>query len=230
MDMPYNLQTLPAEALDILRYYGQLEADSAHTDAIIDSTGLSDRSFGKGIRRLVTKNYLVMSADQVYRLSDSGRRVVEELRSYEGSSQSSTPARSTAEARFLRRRLVLVAPRALPVDQPVEVTLGFEEADTAEYLNAPANMLLRLAVINGEPHRPSETTLALTNEAMHQPFEVSAGHFTAARLRVEVCQARDDSDDFEFCGGMYVDLPIKAGADESTVAAYGIDVILKEEA
>ncbi len=230
MDMPYNLQTLPAEAIDILRYYSQIEADSAHADAIIDSTGLSDRSFGKGIRRLVTKNYLFMSADQVYRLSDGGRRVVEELKSFEGSTPRATQTRTALEARFLRRRLVLVAPRVLPADQPVEVTLGFEEANDAEYLNAPVNMLLRISVVNGEPRRPREATVMLTNRHTEQPFEINAGRFTEARLRVEVCQARDDGDDFDFCGGMYVDLPVSAEQGDQPLTAYGVDVILKEEA
>ena len=69
----------------------------------------------------------------------------------------------------------------------------------------------------------------LTNHSAQQSFEVNAGRFTAARLRVEVCQARDDSDEFEFCGGMYVDLPVSAKADGAPMAAYGVDVILKEE-
>jgi predicted transcriptional regulator len=226
MEMPYSLQTLPPEAVDILRYYAQLNADSAHSDSIVEGAGLTDRGFGKGIRRLVTKNYVVMSSDQVYRLTDGGRRVVEELKSFEGD----TPASSArSEARFLRRHLVLVAPTTLPAGESVEIALGFEEADDEEYLNAPANMLIRLALVNGEPKHAREASFMLTNRQMQQSFEITAGRFTEARVRVEVCQYRDDGDDFDFCGGLYVDLPVSVENTPHVLAAYGVDVILKEE-
>jgi hypothetical protein len=227
MEMPYNLQTLPSEAIDILRYYANLGADSAHADAIVEGTGLTERGFGKGIRRLVTKSYIFMSSDQVYRLTDSGRRVLDEVRSYSGDAEPRPSAPS--EARFVRRRLVLVAPRALPAGLAVGIALGFDEADEHEYLNAPANMLLRLSVINGEPQRPLETPFMLTNRHMQKSFQITAGNFTTARIRVEVCQYRDDGDEFDFCGGMYVDLPVSAGETDRYSNAYGVDVILKEE-
>ena len=226
MDMPYSLQTLPPEAIDILRYYTRLNADSAHSDSIVEGAGLTDRGFGKGIRRLVTKNYVVMSSDQVYRVTDQGRRVIAELKAFDGD----TPQKNAkSEARFVRRHLVLVTPRVLPASESVEIALGFEEANDEEYLNAPANMLIRLAVINGEPHRPREASFMLTNRRMQQSFEITAGRFTQARVRVEVCQYRDDGDDFDFCGGLYVDLPVSLDNSPQAPAAYGVDVILKEE-
>ncbi len=225
-DMPYSLQTLPDEAIDILRYYATLDGDSAHADSIVEGTGLSDRGFGKGIRRLVTKNYLVMSSDQVYRLTDPGRRVIEGLQSSGDEVERPT---TRSEARFLRRRLVIVAPRTLPADQEVEIALGFEEADEDEYLNAPANMLVRLSVINGEPSRPLEQPFTLGNRSQQQSFQVTAGHYSAARIRVEVCQYRDDGDEFDFCGGLYVDLPVTTDEGSGEPAAYGGDVIVKEE-
>jgi predicted transcriptional regulator len=225
-DMPYSLQTLPDEAIDILRYYATLDGDSAHADAIVEGAGLSDRGFGKGIRRLVTKNYLVMSSDQVYRLTDPGRRVIEELQSSGGDLKRPT---TQSEPRFLRRRLVIIAPRTLPADQEVEIALGFEEADEDEYLNVPANMLVRLTVVNGEPSRPLEAPFTLGNRAQQQSFQVTAGHYSAARIRVEICQYRDDGAEVDFCGGLYVDLPVTMGEGSHEPAAYGGDVIVKEE-
>ena len=226
-NMPYSLQTLPPEAVDILRYYAQNNVDLAHTDSIIDGSGLSERGFGKGIRRLVTKNYVGMSSDQVYRLTDAGRRVIEELKASGGDMPTTAAAR--AEARFVRRRLVLVAPSKLTPNQPAEVVLGFEEANDDESLNAPANLLFRLSVTNGEPHIPQAASVMLTNRQMQKKFEISAGNYTAARVRIEVCQYQDDGEEFDFCGGMYVDLPVSAQAGSAGWAAYGVDVILKEE-
>ena len=226
MDLPYSLQTLPEEAVDILRYYTTLNADSAHADSIVDGTGLSDRGFGKGIRRLVTKNYVVMSSDQVYRLTEQGKRVVAELKTFDG---DASKAPTHAEARYVRRRLVLITPRSLPASQPATVVIGFEEAADEETLNAPVNLLFRLSVINGEPQRPREASFMLTNRHAQHPFEITAGRFTAARVRIEVLQYRDDGDEFDFCGGLYVDLPVSAEAGSPSPAAWGVDVILKEE-
>jgi predicted transcriptional regulator len=225
-DMPYSLQTLPPEAVDILRYYAESGVESAHSDAIVDGSGLSERGFGKGIRRLVTKNYVAMSTDQVYRLTDAGRRVIEELKAT-GSDLGRTTGQK--EARFVRRHLVLVAPGTLTAEQPTELTLGFADAEDDEYLNAPASLLLRLSLVNGEPHLPRAAAVTLTNRQMQQKFEVSAGRYTNARVRIEVCQYQNDGDDFDFCGGMYVDLPVSADAKDTALAAYGVDVILKEE-
>ncbi len=224
MDLPYSLQTLPSEAVDILRYYATLNADSAHADSIVDGTGLSDRGFGKGIRRLVTKNYVVMSSDQVYRLTEHGKRIVGELKA-----GGADRASARSEARFVRRRLVLVAPNPLSAGQTSVVVLGFEEADDDETLNAPVNLMFRMSMLNGEPRRPREASFLLTNRYTQQAFEITAGRFTTARVRVEVLQYRDEGDDFDFCGGMYVDLPVSLETDHPASAAFGADIILKEE-
>jgi predicted transcriptional regulator len=226
MDLPYSLQTLPPEAVDILRFYAGIDGESAHADSIVDGAGLSERGFGKGIRRLVTKNYVAMSSDQVYRLTDAGKRVVEELKSYDGDAPQSQSRRR--EPLFLRRRVVLVTPRILTADMPVEVVLGFEDADDDEALNEPVTMLVRLSMVNGEPRRPKESSFTLGNRKLQQAFEINAGHFTRARVRVEVCQFHDDGDDFDFCGGLYVDLPVSLDASVDAKVAHGVDVILKE--
>ncbi len=225
-EMPYSLQTLPTEAIDILRYYASVSADIAHADDIVEGAGLSERGFGKGIRRLVTKNYIAMSSDQVYRLTDAGKRVIGELREFD-EVVPRTPPRS--EPRFVRRHLVLITPGLLPVEQSVQIALGFDDASDEEYLLAPANVLLRLTVLNGEPQRAKETTFMLTNRWIEQKFEVTAARFTKARVRVEVCQLREDSDEVDFCGGLYVDLPVSTADEAGAPVAYGADVILKEE-
>lgn len=225
-DMPYSLQTLPTEALDVLRYYASANADIAQADDIIEGAGLTERGFGKGIRRLVTKNYVAMSSDQVYRLTDAGKRVVDELREYDEVAPR-TPLRP--EPRFVRRHLVLITPKMLPVEQTVQIALGFDDASDDEYLLAPANVLLRLTMLNGEPKRAKESTFVLTNRFIEQKFEITAARFVKARVRVEVCQLREDSDEVDFCGGLYVDLPVSTADGAAAPVAYGADVILKEE-
>jgi hypothetical protein len=235
MDMPYHLRTLPPEALDILRFYRRLNARSAHADDIIDGADLSDRGFGKAIRRLVTKNYLVMDGDQVYRLSDMGQRAVEELGSYdlnpsEASAESSEEDEEMVgyEPRQIRRHLVLVAPRMLRAGQPTNVYVGFDDADDDEILFSPLEVILRLNVLHGEPADATETSLVVENRAVHQTFEVTAGSYQQARIRVEVCQFNEELLDFDGCGGLYADLPVGDDGIDTSLAAYGADLELRE--
>jgi hypothetical protein len=86
-----------------------------------------------------------------------------------------------------------------------------------------------MSVLNGEPRRPREASFMLTNRHTQHPFEITAGRYTQIRVRVEVLQYRDEGDDFDFCGGLYVDLPVSTDDGNRAANAYGVDVILKEE-
>lgn len=233
MDMSYHLRTLPPEALDILRFYRGLNTRSAHADDIIEGADLSDRGFGKAIRRLVTKNYLVMDGDQIYRLSDMGQRAVEELGSYDlNPSEEASEYQSVEmsdEPRFVKRHMVLVAPRMLRAGQPTNVFVGFDDAEDDEILFSPLEIILRLNVLHGEPQEATETSLVLENRAVHQTFEVTAGNYQQARIRVEVCQFQDDLLDPNACGGLYADLPVGVGDFDTTLTAFSAELELREE-
>lgn len=234
MDMPHYLRTLPPEALNILRYFHTLDAPSAHADEIIEGAGLSDRGFGKAIRRLVTKNYLVMDGEQVYRLSDMGKRVVAELGDYDENAPEESEAlddsmTTPAEPRFVTRHVVLVTPHTLRSGQPTNVFVGFDDADDDEIVSAPFEVILRLTMVHGEPDATVETSLVLENRAAHQVFEVTAGNYTKARVRVQICQLQDGELEPDACGGLYADLPVGVGDVDNTLTAFGTDLLLREE-
>jgi hypothetical protein len=220
MEMPFHLRTLPPEALDIIRFYSGSGTNVASVDDICEGTGLSDRGFGKAIRRLVTKGYVIMDGDHRYRLSDQGARAVEEL----VASDVNAPDDDEAEAvdagrRLVGRRLFMALPRALVAGQEVHVYVGFPEAEDDEMIHGQVNLLIRLSVLNGEPARARETPFLLGNNATRHVFEVTAGHFTKARLRLHAYQIDDDEpDEVHFAGGMYVDVDVKP--DSSGGLAY----------
>src|SRR3982751_2538155 len=113
MDLPFHLKALPPEALDVLRYFGKLNDPVAHAMKITDEVGLSDRTFGKVIRRLVTKGYLQMDGDQAYRLSESGQDAVDELLEYDAEFPADKAARQAPVEEKVSRKLVLVVPKTL---------------------------------------------------------------------------------------------------------------------
>lgn len=227
MDLPFHLRALPPEALDVLRFFGGLEESVAHATHIMNEVGLSERAFGKVVRRLVTKGYLQMGGDQVYRLTDFGASSVQELAAYE---DEAPPAPSSAvpmvAERQIFRRLVLVTPHPLMAETPAEVQIGFNRA-AGEFPSA-VEMVVRLSLVNGEPARPQEKSYNLTGATTYQTFQVTPGRFNQLRLRLQAYQLGPNPDDIAVAGGMYVDVPVvaRASATGNDQAAYGADVLI----
>lgn len=223
MEMPYYLKTLPPEALEIIRFYASLNEPFAYADEITARSGLSDRGFGKAIRRLVTKGFVAMDGDQRYRLTERGARAVEELTEYDALSPLPGSGYDVENGQTVYRRLVMIVPQPMIAGQEAEVMVGFHPADEAMWLDAPADLLLRLSILNGEPARALEAPLVLGNSAARHPFRVIAGKFTQARLRLQVYQIGSDPDEVLSAGGMYVDVDVIPGGrgGQPPLAAFG---------
>jgi predicted transcriptional regulator len=224
VELPFHLKTLPPEALDVIRYFTVVgSTETADVDAICEGTGLSERGFSKAIKRLVTKGYAQMESGRVYRLTDQGVRASEELSEYDANAPEEDDTGS-GYATF-SRRLLLAVPRSLVANQPTNVYVGFEAAADDESLANPAEIVVRLAIVNGEPKAPQDEIFALEDEPAHAVFAVTAGDHTKARLRLNVFQLGPNPDDINPAGGMYIDLDIvKTAADNGTLVAYATNV------
>jgi hypothetical protein len=231
MDLPFHLKALPPEALDVLRYYGTLNEPVAHAVVIGDEVGLSDRTFGKVIRRLVTKGYLQMDGDQAYRLSESGQDAVEELLSFDATFPAEKNARKAPVAEKVSRRMVLVTPRPLRSGEAANIFVGFEAAEPEQTLDAAADVVIRLSLMNAEPSRPQESSLELENASTHRTFTVTAGSYNKARIKVQAFQLGPNPDDIVVAGGMYVDVDVVAASGPGTpsLAAYKADVTFTKQ-
>lgn len=229
MELPYHLKALPPEALDVLRYFSGLDSPIAHSGEITTSVGLSDRTFGKVIRRLVTKGYLQMDGDQAYRLSDQGQNAVEELTAFDESEPEDKPKREVI-VEELTRHMLLAAPRKLVAGQESQVYIGFHAASDDNQLSEEGLVVVRLSIINGEPTRPQELAFQLENEPTYQGFAVTPGLYKCLRIRANVFQLGPNPDDITVVGGMYVDLDVAAQADDdlNQLVAYGADITLTQ--
>jgi predicted transcriptional regulator len=226
MELPFHLKTLPPEALDVIRFFGTLDVPVADVDTIYTGVGLSERSFGKVIRRLVTKGYVQMDGAQTYRLTEQGQRAVEDLETYDESAPEEEASSSNAATTQVKRRLVVALPRTLVAGKTAKVLVGFNPASGGQSLPEPTDMVLRLSVLNGEPSRPKETSLQLDDESAQQSFDITPGNYTKARIKVQVFQLGPNPDDISVAGGLYVDANVVAdakGADDR-LTAYGADV------
>lgn len=231
MDLPFHLKALPPEALDVLRYFGKLNEPVAHAVVIGDEVGLSDRTFGKVIRRLVTKGYLQMDGDQAYRLSDSGQEAVEELLAYDAEFPAEKAVRKAPVAEKVTRQMVLVAPRKLQSGTGANIIVGFEPAKPQQGLDEAADVVIRLSVVNAEPTRPQESSLGLENTSAYRTFTITPGSFNKARIKVQAFQLGPNPDDISVAGGMYVDVDVvaAAGGEEKVFAAYRTDLTLTKQ-
>jgi predicted transcriptional regulator len=226
MELPFHLKTLPPEALDVIRFFGTLDVPVADVETIYSGVGLSERSFGKVIRRLVTKGYVQMDGAQTYRLTDQGRRAVEELTTYDEAAPDEEDGAAEATVTTVKRRLVVALPRTLVAGKTAKVHIGFNPASGGQSLPEPSDMVLRLSVVNGEPSRPKEQSLQLADDAAQQTFDVTPGSYTKARIKVQVFQLGPNPDDIAVAGGLYVDADVVAEAKgvDDRLAAYGADV------
>ena len=229
MDLPFHLKALLPEALDVLRYFGTLNDPVAQAMKITDEVGLSDRTFGKVIRRLVTKGYLQMDGDQAYRLSESGQDAVDELLEYDAEFPADKVARKAPVEEKVIRKLVLVVPKTLRSGAATTFHLGFNPADETETLEDMAEVVVRVSLVNAEPTRPQEATINVQNKAVHKSFTITAGTLNKARVKVQAFQLGPNPDDIAVAGGMYVDLDVTGNAVNASMAAYTTDISITKQ-
>jgi hypothetical protein len=229
VELPFHLRALPPEALDVLRFFGTLNDPLAYSDEIMEGVRLSERMFGKVIRRLVTKGYLAMDGDQAYRLSDEGQESVLVLREYDAAAPVSSGPAKRGPNKKVARRMVIVMPRTLRASQSAEVTIGFHPAAAGQSLGQSAEVVVRVSLINAQPQRPQDVVFHLSDSAGQQTITIIPDAINKLRLKAQAFQLGPNPDDIQVAGGMYVDVPVlPAGTPPDEDAAYGTPVTLAE--
>lgn len=196
MSIPPDLQRLPPQALDVLRFLAAREEGTASADAIMGGVGLSAIGLGKGLRRLVTVRYVVMTAPGIYALTVLGQEVAQALR----------PAEA-APAPGYARRLSVFAPCELAVGAPALLRAGFDPPDRGQPpFGEAVPVILRLRAPDCDIS-PAEQPVTIPPDAPGGPvrFRVTPLQEGTLRLRLEVLAA--DGDEMSGpAGGIYFDL------------------------
>jgi hypothetical protein len=229
MSLPFNLQKLPPEALDVLRYMGKT-ATSATTDQLEDGTGIAARTIGKAIRRLVNYDYISLGVDGGYQLTSDGQIAVKQIAEYDAET-GNAPAVAKTEFK-VQRRLTVVMPRSLVAGKSTDLYIGVNPpaVDDQSKLPGTAHIELKLSAVGG--------TLSSGNVALDIPPDkaaapskisltpVQAGK--AIRVRIDAFQAFE-FDSMEPLGGMYFDVQVTTQPVEkdATRRAVGMDVALR---
>lgn len=214
MSVPPELQRLPPQALDVLRYLAACEDGSASADAIMAGAGLSTIGLGKGIRRLVTGRYVAMTAPGTYTLTSLGREAAEAL-------LPADPAPVPGQA----RRLSVFTPCELAAGSTALLRAGFDPPDRDQPLPTEAvPVILRLHAPDCDIS-PAEQPVTIPPDAPGGPvrFRVTPHQQGTLRLRLEVLPA-GGAEPPRPAGGIYFDLgvapfPTPACAQFQTLAA-----------
>ncbi|MEO0562834.1 MAG: hypothetical protein AAF125_12050 [Chloroflexota bacterium] len=224
-ELPFELQKLPPSALDVLRYFGENGNEPSGEDTLVDATGLSNRSLGKAIKRLVTRKFAEMDINRHYTLTDKGKQLMQELLAYDAenggaSSQSSSSTPAPARTEPVERRFSVVVPNPFTANETVTVYVGLEDG----LPSGDTELVLQLSALNADLPS-SRVSLPVKQGPAYASFQVTPGEFTQMRLRMELLQPDKFSGDIHNLGGMHVDADVSNNAGEAGgLSAYGTDV------
>lgn len=218
--------TSPRSALDIIRFLGARPDHLALSFDIIDGLDITERSFKKAIRRLVTTGYVNMVADQEYRLTDQGVYAAEELAEYDRQSPAETDETPVGK---IDRRLLLALPRMLVANQTTHLLLGLHP-DQQKRLSQSVDMVLRVTAINARLGDRGDVMLKLDNQAVQEAIPIRAGRQSQVRVRVQAFQLAPNGEDINHCGGMYIDVDVTGRGGETGLVAYGTNIYLDDPA
>ncbi len=226
MELPYELKILPPQAFDVLLFLNQQEHGQADAITICEGAGLSDRAFGKAIRRLVTRNYLSMDMAGEYHLTPEGRKASQIIAQVKAE-ETGQPNASAQGPETVPRRLTAVVPQTLGVGSPAQLYVGVD-APQGPGLKEATALVLRLEGVNCAV-APPEHTLEVPSDGAAVPatFTLTAARAGQVRVRVRAYQLVN-LDQVEDVGGMYFD----ARADDTHSAelqAIGINLDLYNE-
>lgn len=214
-----KLQALKG-ALDIVRYLAE-RSTPADAETICDDLDMSDRRFGKAIKRLVTTGYVQMNNDYEYHMTDKGRRAANEVAEYDAAGGST----DTFGENKVVRRLLLALPRELTAGQSTDMHIGFEY-DPSRGLATPADIVLRISAIHALLSGGGDEMLKLNNDSKTQIVQLTPEMYTQVRVKVQVFQLAPNGEDITMCGGMYVDIDVASNGGQDSLVAYATQIAL----
>lgn len=213
MALEHELSNLPEHSIMILKFMAQ------HPNGIRDAdiqagTRLSENTFGKSLRHLVTRRFLSMNpSSRSYNLTAKGSHAIEIL---------ATGAIDNMGSQAGQRNIVLfdlcaIIPSRLAPDEASELLLGVHPAGP-DVPAQPTDLYLRLTTDDAEI-LPDETILGINPEQASNstPLMITPNSgLVAVRIYIEVYQLFEIEEP-AMAGGMYFD--VQVGQDTGQVRA-----------
>lgn len=234
MSLPFNLQKLPPECLDMIRYMARRGTPATTADMEADS-GMSARLIGKAIRRLVNGDYIDVKGG-IYNLTDDGHMAADLIAEHDRDGGNKTV--QTSDAVRTARKLAIVGPRTYRpgVSNTFTVIANPPDSTTSSSPTSATEVVLRLNATGGSLDT-STVTLQVPPNAASLPakFNVTPAPGTpGVRIRVDAYQHLD-LDRVEKLDAIYFDAPVardtgsvpdSTNAPNTGLRAVGMEVLL----
>ena len=233
MPLSFNLQKLPPEALDVLRYLGKTPGPATF-DTLGQGTGLSARLIGKAIRRLVNYDYVHVTNAIAYELTSDGNVAVQQIAQFDAENANAGDQKAQAPS-GTPRHLTVVLPRALNAGRATDVYFGVNAPDgSGSKLPGTVHVELKISAVNGTVSA-GNVSLDIPPDKASAPGKIAltpASGNKIVRVRVDAFQSYE-FDSMESLGGMYFDVQIAPEPGKQPTApgaasrAVGMDLLLK---
>ncbi len=220
MTLQHELSTLPDQALTVLMYMSQDPTGSSDVAQMKAGTGLTDRSLGKALKRLVTRHFLSMNASRFYSLTPKGTQALEMM----GSGIIDTSLADNSQ-KIIDYDLCAVIPAQVPASTHTAWMIGLNPIETASPKQS-ADIYLRITAYEGYVS-PSEFTLRLSAEQPIVSTQVQlmpVEGYQQLRIQVETYQMFE-LDEPRWAGGMYFDITVGSDTGPMRAIHIPIDVI-----
>ena len=212
-----KLETLRG-AFDIIRYLSEDDTPAVAED-ICDDLDMSDRRFGKAIKRLVTRSYVQMNSDYAYFLTQRGIDAAEELAAFDAGGG----AKRATNSNKVMRRLLIALPRQLTAGKTTDLFIGIE-SDTEKSLETPPDIVLRVGAIHALLSGNNDEIMKLNNSAITQTLQLTPEMYTQVRVKVQIFQIAPNGEDITMCGGLYVDVNVGTDDTQDGLVAYASEL------
>lgn len=203
-------------ALDIIRFLHAQPAGYADSDDIMEGLDISERRFGKAVRRLVTTGYIQMRSDYVYELTTQGVTAADELAAFD----AAAPADSGIDS-GLQRKILIAVPRSLVASKPSSLHIGFPPDSAFQTMS---QVVVQISAVHADLDPDADIMLDLGTEAVAQQLSITPQAYDQVRLRLQAYQLSPNGDDVSPCGGMYVDVDVVPDGEPGGLIAYGVDL------
>lgn len=213
-ELPIHLKQLEplTGALDMLRMLARGSADGTE---VADSLGLSDRSFDKAKRRLVTNGYIAARSDGIMELTQKGMNAASDLAEYD----ANKPASSGLGHGKVQRRVLIALPRTVTAGQPTQVIVGIEPDASGQFRHA-TDVVLRFSALNAQLHINGDAMLKVGGAAARHMLQLTPEAYDQMRFKMQVFQISPDGEDITDCGGLYVDVAVQPAGEPGGLVAY----------
>jgi hypothetical protein len=226
MSLPYQLQKLPSEALDVLRYLGKTSA--GNLDELAAGMKLAGRTVGKAIRRLVNYDYIALGADGRYQLTTDGKIAVQQIAEHDAASAGGDAGTPQQETPKVQRRLAVVLPRRVSAGRPADLYIGVNPPAGDHKLPGPAHVELKVSAVGGSLSA-GNVSLEVPPDKAATPRKVSLTAKAGQKVRVRIDAFQSfEFDSMEPLGGAYFDVPVSSdSATDKATRAVSVDLLLR---